>query len=445
MARSHHSDESEDQAAPGHRKSLATGRHLGPELNFHNDDPPELNAFLALKTSDDVAKFIQNKEADFILRAVKQATNTICDWDQQILSLTTSKHELMQEKLELEENVLTLDQRVINLEDVVKQRDNTLIEKDGAIKMLQELKLTSEKGGNTSRSTKAPDPELFGGNDDPSFNHWKLQMQGKFTINGDHFPDERSKMIYFFSRTRDNAAEHLQPRYEQDAVEPFESVEQMFQHLDAIYLDPFEKSNARKKFKKLLMTDLETFPPFYTRFLHLCGKAKIPKSELVEELSDKISIPLREAILPTLNQYDSLDELARQLSFMDNEQRSIKLRKNQVARIRANRDGATPSPKPSTSSTPVKPAQEQGILRLNGTQPPTSNLTSSTRPTYADTSKQETSDKGLCHTCRKPGHFAKDCPEDPKRVHFHAIHTELEEDIQAEQELSDREAGNGQA
>jgi hypothetical protein len=164
MARSRHSDEQEDEVAPKPRKSLATGRGQGPELEFHDDDPPELNEFLALSTLEDVARFVQNKEASFILRAINQTKTTILDWDQQILNLT-------KEKAELEENILTLDQRVTNLEEVVKLKDTTLIEKEGAIKMLQEMKISVGKGGNMSKSTKAPDPELYSGNDNPSYNH----------------------------------------------------------------------------------------------------------------------------------------------------------------------------------------------------------------------------------------------------------------------------------
>ena len=43
----------------------------------------------------------------------------------------------------------------------------------------------------------------------------------------------------------------------------------------------------------------ETFPDFYTRFLHLAGEGRIPDEDLRPDLYDKITLELQRAIAPT--------------------------------------------------------------------------------------------------------------------------------------------------
>jgi hypothetical protein len=430
MVRSHDRDD-EDQEVRRPRKSLATGRYASQEgdepIPIFDDDPPELNAFLMVESKEDMEKFLTNHDVDFMLKVLKSTKNTIIDWDGQLTIAF---------------------ERATLLEEHMKEKDTELIEKEGALKMLQKMKLTGNHGG--AKSTKAPDPTPFSNGEDPSYNHWKLQMQGKFTINEDHFQNEKAKMIYFFNRTAGDAAEHLQPRYENDASEPFETVEQMFSHLDAIYLDPFEKENAKKAFKKLAMTEFETFPKFLTRFLHLSGKAKIPKSELIDELCDKLTISLAEAILSSKNQYDVFDKLAKQLAYLDNEQRFLRARKIQQARAKAGKEAGptknanAPSTPASTTTYPrnsVSITPTHGILKTNT---PTSGQSSNYQtPTYNDPAKQETSKKGLCHNCGKPGHFYDACTEPPNPNRKVTFKTEVKEiDVEAsEDDMSE----NGQA
>ena len=55
----------------------------------------------------------------------------------------------------------------------------------------------SEIGSTLGKLTKAlPDPPLFTDGKDPSIDQWLSKMRGKFEINWDHYPLERSKLIY---------------------------------------------------------------------------------------------------------------------------------------------------------------------------------------------------------------------------------------------------------
>ncbi len=55
----------------------------------------------------------------------------------------------------------------------------------------------SEISSTVGKLTKAlPDPPLFTDGKDPSIDQWLSKMRGKFEINWDHYPFERSKLIY---------------------------------------------------------------------------------------------------------------------------------------------------------------------------------------------------------------------------------------------------------
>jgi len=54
-------------------------------------------------------------------------------------------------------------------------------------------------------SKKQPDPQPLSNGIDPTFESWKLQIQGKFRVNADHFEDEEAKMFYLFNCTTRDA------------------------------------------------------------------------------------------------------------------------------------------------------------------------------------------------------------------------------------------------
>lgn len=66
-------------------------------------------------------------------------------------------------------------------------------------------------------SKKQPDPQPLSDGIDPTFESWKLQIQGKFRVNADHFEDEEARMFYLFNRTIGDAQKHLRRRYDDDS------------------------------------------------------------------------------------------------------------------------------------------------------------------------------------------------------------------------------------
>ena len=90
----------------------------------------------------------------------------------------------------------------------------------------------------SGKTTKIPDPPLLTDGKEPTFESWKLQIQGKLQVNSDHFFSNKARIAYVFSRTGGNAQKHLQPRYDEDSKDLFQSDEEMIKYLASIYKDP---------------------------------------------------------------------------------------------------------------------------------------------------------------------------------------------------------------
>ena len=150
-----------------------------------------------------------------------------------------------------------------------------------------------------TKSAKIPDPPILTDGKEPTFDNWKIQIQGKLQVNSDHFATEQAQITYVFSRTGGDAQKHLQPRISTSSIDPLETATDMIQHLADIYEDPFRMQNARRDYRRLNMRANETFPDFYTRFLHLAGQGRIPDEDLRPDLYDKITLELQRAIAPT--------------------------------------------------------------------------------------------------------------------------------------------------
>ena len=78
---------------------------------------------------------------------------------------------------------------------------------------LRTLYTGSENGSNRNgKLTKAlPDPPIFTNGKDLSIDQRLSKMRGKFEINRNHYPTERSKLIYAESKVREKALQYLEP------------------------------------------------------------------------------------------------------------------------------------------------------------------------------------------------------------------------------------------
>src|SRR5204862_830274 len=96
--------------------------------------------------------------------------------------------------------------------------------------------ITGSQDWTPKYSKKQPDPNPLSDRTDPTFKSWKLQVQGKFQVNANHFTDEEAKMLYLFNHTTGDAQKHLHPCFNDDSPARFTDAQEMIQHLAAIYV-----------------------------------------------------------------------------------------------------------------------------------------------------------------------------------------------------------------
>jgi hypothetical protein len=265
------------------------------------------------------------------------------------------------------------------------------------------------------KSSKIPDPPVLTDGKDPTFESWKLQIRDKLRTNADHFPTDEAKMAYVFSRTGGDAQKHLQPRYDEESQDQFDTDHEMITYLASIYEDPHRVQNARLEYKSLMMKTTETFADFHTRFLHLAGQAKIPQDDLRPDLFDKLTLELQRTVLPVYSTLTTSKTLANECLSLDQGLRRIKARSDRLkTRTTTSMDHNAPVKAATTGfmdrkppTTPAKPATRESTPTSTTTTNPWDVTT--TRRTFNNPRQQ-----GACFSCGQQGHMASDCPSKPK-------------------------------
>ena len=111
-----------------------------------------------------------------------------------------------------------------------------------------------------------PDPPLFTDEKDPSIDQWLLKMKGKFEINWDYYPSQKSKLIYAKNQVRGRALQHLEHCLQLNSITPFTTIDDLFNHLEDIFDDPHRKEHAMEKIRELKM-GTSSFSNFYSEFI----------------------------------------------------------------------------------------------------------------------------------------------------------------------------------
>ena len=65
--------------------------------------------------------------------------------------------------------------------------------------------------GNGKLTKALPEPAIFTDRKDPFIKMWLSKMQGKFEINWDHYPIEKSQLIYVENKVKGKIWQHLEP------------------------------------------------------------------------------------------------------------------------------------------------------------------------------------------------------------------------------------------
>jgi hypothetical protein len=341
--------------------------------NFDPDGLNDLQKLLNLKSK----KGLEKVDIDTIWSAIGQARIAIVEW-----------------------KLVATD-----LEKQIDELQNESIKNQGVIQFLSDRLGGSSGASRPALSAKHPDPAPLNDNTTVKYEHWKLELEGKFKRNADHFATEDDRKIYVYSCTEGEAREHLTPRYTDG---DFDTAQDMIVYLATIYVDRYKVQNARYDYRRLVMKGNQPFPEFYTKFSQLASTAKIPEDDLRPDLYDKLSFDLQKLILPTYGSLTSLTLLRDQCLLLDQENRRLqeRMNRNQARKVVPQTSGNfqnLPAPNPPRPTTSIPTLAAPPVAPAPG-------FTPRIRPQYDDPVRKALSLAGKCFKCRQIGHFSRDCP-----------------------------------
>jgi hypothetical protein len=209
------------------------------------------------------------------------------------------------------------------------------------------------------RTAKIVDPEKFTGERDASgktvtpYKQWRLLVQSKLEGNADHYPTDKSQVMYIYGRTGGEAAGHLEPHLVGDAL-PLQDPASVWKVLDSIYVDPDEKNKAKNEYRKLKQAN-KNFPDFLTQFTSLAKKAGIHLEDYYEEFWDKLSSENRTALAPSKDEIQSYDALVKKVRHLET-QREIEASRRRPFGNKTPFTDKDKTPAPRSFSRPQTPA-----------------------------------------------------------------------------------------
>ncbi len=71
----------------------------------------------------------------------------------------------------------------------------------------RESSTLSGNGNGRHKSTKFPDPPIFTGTSEPTWESWTTKISDKLDVNADHYPTEKLRIAYVASRLGGDADE----------------------------------------------------------------------------------------------------------------------------------------------------------------------------------------------------------------------------------------------
>ena len=170
------------------------------------------------------------------------------------------------------------------------------------------------------------DPPIFTDGKDPSIDQWLSKMRGKFEINWDHYPTDRSKLIYAENRVGGKALQHLEPCLRVNSITPFATIEDLFNHLEDIFGNSHRKEHAIEKFRELKM-EASSFSDFYSEFIRLASNLEYTSEMFIWEFKHKLTPRLQDCLNSGVELLTSISALAKRcLSIYEQMQATDRIR-----------------------------------------------------------------------------------------------------------------------
>lgn len=247
------------------------------------------------------------------------------------------------------------------------------------------------------KGPKIPDTKKLKDGKNPNYESWKTDVRGKLRAMKSQYNTPESRILYVKSLCEGEASDHLMARMRDDAVDPFLDADDMFDHLDTIYLDANREINAKTEFRQL-MQKTTRFQTFLSKFNLLALDAKKARSEWKEELYHKLNPEMKRAMIREANDPTcEYNEFVRACNLVAN--RLEQIAKEEKSAAKDNKGGQA--------------AKDDKASKLPGGQGGQGSRGGSARAPRVPLSQEELDklkEDQLCFNCKQPGHINRNCP-----------------------------------
>ena len=412
------------------RQSVSTAEFIGVEAD-------EASHSLNIVNIDQLKWWANNQATIFLkefdrLRADRDNYLDVLTQYQNLYNIASvDRDELVNTNIELDEVRKEVDIWKGNYEKTrdqlkVKQLDYNLLKKDHAtlLSTTQGRTPGSGDGGsdgedsvtgpfrkNKRRSKAHPDSPTFTDGVDPTWRVWKTKMHDKMMVNSDHYDIDMFAAITVIGWTDGEADGHIQSVRDLD-IDHFKNWHMVVDFLSGIYDDPDFKRNMRNQFRVLIM-GTQDFQTFYSIFLRLSNPTGYSEAIKIEELMEKISWNLKEAMSVWPREFTTLDEVRITLQQIYNRQTSLRKEKIAARQQRLELSHFKFTLVVSTSVSFTKPVTSALFVK------PAAHFHSGADTKPRDSVTDKLAVTGKCFTCGESGHVWRGCPNANKHSERH--------------------------
>lgn len=282
------------------------------------------------------------------------------------------------------------------------------------------------------RSPKHDDPAKLDDGTDPTYTAWRSLLRGKLRANADWWPAEQDRIDYVFSCTKGEAQRHLEPRIDEESRDPWQSVDEILQHLDTIFRDHFEAERSENAFHALKQSAGQEFSDFHTEFARLASTGRVPSLTWRSHLWRKLNKEFQNRLLATHHQHTTYQALVRECQRLSVDLEEFHRQFPPTAQSQRYRPSAIKAAKASDSTPRFPPGLLPAPRRSLGpfrALPLPDKRDSATPGPRASPARETDPTTASCFNCGEVGHFASSCSSPRKTPRIHEIEQDTEVSI----------------
>lgn len=296
----------------------------------------------------------------------------------------------------------------------------------------EKVEATKSDTATKPTSSKLPDPPIFDGQYqfDASarskrslamdFEDWDTKIYHKLRANGDHYPDEETKISYVYSRLKDAAAKTVQARVSPMAVNPFPSVNALLKQLRTTYSPPGMVERKQNQFH-MLKQDYTPFVEFHPVFEELAAHVAQDDMAKMNALKRMLNRRLRQAVAG--KKFATCEELSDHCQELEYGWEEADIAgEDTSARVTGRKRQFQQQTGPQQQTARRNPIMPDGRRRFDPARKPLATTPSQEHNSKPRPARNQKDFSQLdCYNCKKKGHIMKNCPEPRNDANINAV------------------------